>query len=207
MAPVDRPDWDEGVALVPTEGASAVEPVEPDNVFADPDVERRYRTLVSRRMSKASLPPTEARSMLEPTLVAEWDASGGFAARLAKAQESAIAILDRLDPTSRPDFIAVFDGLPAGVRSALFAEISLGSSGSVRGASKTDVVRFASMPEGRELVGEWGHRASRHVAIIRDRIGRILKRMSADYAEAATAWFETLPSNQAAAIYRMLVAN
>lgn len=206
MAPIERPDWGAGTALATVEADTAVAPAEAESTFAEPEVERRYRSFVASRMSKASLPPTEAREVLAPALAAEWDASGGFAARLAQAQRSAITILERLDPIGRADFIAAFDGLPEAIRTTLFSEISLGSSGSVRQASDVDVARFASTSEGRDLVDEWGPRARRHVAIVRDRIGRILKRMSAEEAEAATEWFETLPPAAAASVYRMLVA-
>jgi len=94
MAPIERPDWGEGAALVPTEDDRAVQLAEPASGFANPDVERRYRTMVASRMAKASLPTDEARSALGPALVAEWEASGGFTARLAQAQRGAIVILE-----------------------------------------------------------------------------------------------------------------
>lgn len=205
-APIERPDWDGGTALVPVEDAGAVPPAEPANAFADPEVERRYRTMVASRMAKASLPADEARGALDPALVAEWDASGGFNERLAQAQKGAIAIIERFDPEDRRAFIAEFDALPEGVRSAVFSEISLGSAGSVREASDADLARFASTPEGGALVKEWGHRAHRNVAVIRDRINRILGHMTAEDIDAAAAWFDALPPTGASAIYRMLVA-
>lgn len=205
-APVERPDWGDGAALIPAEGSSAVQPDEPANGFANPEVERRYRTMVVSRMAKASLPADEARGALDPALVAEWEASGGFTARLAQAQKGAIAILERLDPEDRGAFVAEFDALPEGVRSALFSEISLGSAGSVRNASDAEVDRFASTPEGSAMVKEWGYRANRNVAVIRDRITRILTRMTAEDIDVATTWFDTLPPTSAIAIYRMLIA-
>lgn len=205
-APIERPDWGEETELVAAEADGAVASVETANVFADSEVEQRYRTMVAKRMNKASLSADAARDVLDPTLIGEWETSGGFATRLAQAQKGAIAILDRLDPDSRTEFIGVFDALPEGVRSVLFSEISLGSAGSVRGASDADVARFASTREGGSLVGEWGHRANRNVAIIRDRINRILARMRADDIDAATAWFDALPPASATAVYRMLVA-
>jgi len=87
----------------------------------------------------------------------------------------------------------------------LFSEIALGSAGSVRSASDADLSRFASTPEGGLLVKEWGPRASRNVAVVRDRINRILGRMAAEEIDAATTWFDALPPVSAAAIYRMLV--
>jgi len=206
MAPIERPDWGEGAALVPAEGSSAAQADEPTNSFANPEVERRYRTMVASRMAKASLPTNEARGALGPALVAEWEASGGFIARLAQAQRSAIAILERLDPDQRAAFTAGFDALPEGVRSTLFSEIALGTAGSARNASDTDVARFASTPEGRAMVKEWGHRVNRNLAVIRDRISRILVRMTAEDIDAAATWFDALPPTVAAAIYRMLVA-
>ena len=205
-APIERPDWSEGVALVPVEDGGGVQSAEPASGFANPEVERRYRTMVTSRMTKASLPADEARGALDPALVAEWEASGGFTARLAQAQKGAIAILERLDPDERAAFIAEFDTLPEGVRSALFSEIALGSAGSVRNAADADVDRFASTPEGSALTKEWGHRANRNLAVIRDRINRILTRMAAEDIDAATTWFDALPPAAAAAIYRMLVA-
>lgn len=205
-APIDRPDWGEGTALVPAADGSAVQPAEPVDGFANPEVEQRYRAMVARRMAKASLPADEARDALDPALVADWEASGGFTARLAQAQKGAISILEQLDPEGRATFIAEFDALPEGVRSTLFSEIALGSAGSARNDSDADVARFASTPEGSALAKEWGHRAHRNLAVIRDRISRILARMAAEDIEAATAWFDALPPAAAAAIYRMLAA-
>jgi hypothetical protein len=205
-APIERPDWGEGAALVPVEDGRSVQLAEPADAFASAEVERRYRAMVASRMTKASLPADEARGALDPALVAEWEASGGFTARLAQAQRGAIAILERLNPEDRAAFIGEFDALPEGVRSVLFSEISLGSAGSVRNASEADVARFASAPEGNALMKEWGYRANRNVAVIRDRIGRILDRMSGEDIEAATTWFDALPPTSAMAIYRMLVA-
>jgi hypothetical protein len=204
--PIERPDWGEGTALIPAADGSAVQPAEPASSFANPEVERRYRNMVASRMAKASLPADEARGALCPALVAEWEASGGFTARLAQAQRGAIAILERLDPDERAAFIAEFDVLPEGVRSVVFAEISLGSAGSVRNAAGASVARFGSTPEGSALVKEWGYRANRNLAVIRDRINRILARMATEDVDAATTWFDGLPPAAAAAIYRMLVA-
>jgi hypothetical protein len=205
-APIERPDWGEGVALVPVEDGRGVQSAEPASGFANPEVERRYRTMVASRMAKASLPADEARGALGPALVAEWEASGGFTARLAQAQKGAIAILERLDPDERAAFIAEFDALPEGVRSALFSEIALGSTGSVRNAADADVARFASTPEGSALTKEWGDRANRNLAVIRDRISRILTRMTEEDIDAAATWFDALPPTVAAAVHRMLVA-
>jgi len=101
-------------------------------------------------------------------------------------------------------FTGAFDALPEGTRSAIFSEISLGSAGSIRAASEADVTRFTETPEGGEMVREWGHRAAHNLAIVRDRISRILGRMKAEDIAAATQWFDALPPVSAAAIYRML---
>ena len=205
-APIERPDWGEGTALVPADqgGDGGVAPAEVADAFASPEVAQRYRSMVASRMAKASLPATEASGALDADLVAEWEASGGFAGRLAQAQKGAIAILEGLAPDDRAAFTSAFDTLPEGARSAILSEISLGSAGSVRPASDADLTRFASTPEGGGMVSEWGHRAARNLAIVRDRISRILGRMEADEIDAATQWFDGLPPASAAAIYRML---
>lgn len=204
-APIDRPDWGEVTAIVPTEDGS-VKPAEPANTFGDVEVEQRYRTMVARRLARASLPAHDARDALPAILVDEWEATGGFEARLAQAQKNAITILEHLHPDDRTAFTTSFDALPEGARAAVFSEISLGSSGSVRQASEAEVSRFASTVEGEALVKSWGHRASRNVAIVRDRIARIVRRMPAEDAAEATAWFEDLPSRSADAIYSMIIA-
>lgn len=204
MAPIERPDWGEGTALVPADEGGVVAPAAAEDSFADPEVAQRYRSMVASRMAKASLPAIEASGALDPSLVAEWEASGGFAARLAQAQKGAIAILECLAPDDRTAFTSSFDTMPEGARSAILSEISLGSAGSVRPASDGDLARFAATPEGDGMVREWGHRAGRKLTIVRDRISRILGRMGADDIEAATQWFDALPPTSAASIYRML---
>ena len=83
-------------------------------------------------------------------------------------------------------------------------ELALSPGGSVRVANETDLERFASTPEGAELVQEWRSRAGRNLATVRTRMERMLGRMSPGEEETALDWFDELSPAQAKAVLRAL---
>ncbi len=76
--------------------------------------------------------------------------------------------------------------------------------GSARAASEADLQRFASTPEGAELVKEWRGRAGRKLGVVRQRIDLMLKAMSPADMDRAMAWFDGLPPAQAKAVLKGL---
>ena len=56
----------------------------------------------------------------------------------------------------REQFLARFDALPEAARVAIFEELDLSPDVRVTPASDADVKRFATTPEGAELVAAWG---------------------------------------------------
>ncbi len=103
----------------------------------------------------------------------------------------------------KADLESGFDGLPAGAQTAIMGELAL-SPGRGREASEADLERFASTPEGAELVQEWRSRAGRNLATVRTRMERMLGRMSPGEEETALDWFDELPPAQAKAVLRAL---
>jgi hypothetical protein len=213
MAPIERPDWGSGGALVPAGGSELDIAGDDSGILADldagfhsPEVESRYRTMVAGRMERQRLAAGAARDLLPALLVAEWERSGGVEIRLAEAQKAAIGILEGLHADDRMDFVQGFDALPDGARSSVLLELSLGSTGSVRRASEEDVARFAETDEGRALVAEWGERASRNVAVALGRVKRIAERLSVADATLLDEWFKDLPPRSLLAALRILVA-
>ena len=97
-----------------------------------------------------------------------------------------------------------FDALPAGVQTAIVSELALSPGGAVRMASQEELQRFASTPEGAELVAEWRSRAGRKIGDVRARMERILDGMSPAEEEKALDWFDALSSPQAKAVLRAL---
>ena len=78
------------------------------------------------------------------------------------------------------------------------------TGGAVREASEIDLQRFASTPEGAELVQEWRGRAGRKLGSVRARMERMLDNMSPGEEETALAWFDNLTAAQAKAVLRTL---
>ena len=64
-----------------------------------------------------------------------------------------------------------------------------------------EVERFATTPEGAELVQEWGDDADARLSMIQT---RLLRLEDAGDIEAAWAWFDALPSPQAKAVLKVL---
>lgn len=139
---------------------------------------------------------------LNTDLAREWAKGGGVSIRLGQAQAGALAALDYLDEDLQAEVLASVDGLPALVQTAIFRELSLGSTGSIRSAGDADMAKFATSPEGQELVAAWGHRAPRHVAIVKQRLGRVLAALDDGGQAAFWTWFRDLDSAAAVAILR-----
>jgi hypothetical protein len=72
-----------------------------------------------------------------------------------------------------------------------------------RPASAAQVEKFASTPEGKELVQKWGARAAKKIAIINFRADAIL---TADIDDEALDWFEKLKPEHVAKIYEALAS-
>lgn len=170
---------------------------------------RERELLKIRDGFKAEKPSTENDasepdvSGLAPELVEVWEKEGGVAENLATARGTAQRALDELEPDEQAGLTQSFDALPASAKTEVFKYIAI-KPGNWRAADEAAVEAFRSMPEGQELIGEWGDKAAKHVGVVQGRIGLMLRSMPAADREKAEAWFDALTSAQAKAVLKAL---
>ena len=150
------------------------------------------------------MPDRGDASGLDPALLAEWQEHGGVEHHLQVARRAVQAALDPLEDDDRNELQDSFERLPVGSQSGILRFLAIQSSGAGRPASDAAVQQFASTDEGASLVAAWGRGASRKVGVVRGRMELTLSRMTEGDRDAATSWFDGLPSVQATAVLRAL---
>lgn len=166
--------------------------------------QKRYRDLVSARDRIPSgnpdawrRSPEDARSRFTPDLVAEWDARGGFAVNLAKAQDAVALTVAGIDDQAKAErFIAGFDALPVGVQCAIFREAAADAPGFTGPATEDELAAFRKLPGGAEALKQWGGRASRSISVAMTRWLRCVDSMSKPDRQTFTAWWTAIEPRQ-----------
>jgi len=156
------------------------------------------------------IPGTSTASFagLIPAVTAECGLPGHAANERAEqakqAQTTVQAVLEAVPNAEafEAGFESVFNDLPEHAQTAIRHELALLPNGPVRAASDADLVRFATTPEGAELVKTWGRDAGRKLATVRARIDRML--LSGGDMEAAVEWFDQLTSAEAKSVLTAL---
>jgi hypothetical protein len=175
------------------------------------DARRTDRRSYTAVVEKEELGLLDRREILEagaehlpPELVAAWRASGGLKFNADRARATAETMLADLDEGERANFTAKIDALPAGARTALYSHLALDAP-THRPANAADVEKFASTPEGKELVDAWARAAPRKVAAVKARMAAIMSAMpSPEDRSAAETWINGLTAPHAKAMWRAL---
>ena len=176
------------------------------------DIQAKERQLLALRERLKAAPEESDGSGIVPSDGSEipaalreaWERQGGFEVNLKRAQGTVQAMLDGMEPEEQATFMASFDGLPEGARTAAYAYLAAGG-GHFGSAKDADLKEFAETPEGTELIAEWGSKAARHVATIKGRLRLMREAMDAADWQAAEAWLDGLTAPQAKGIWRALV--
>jgi len=212
---ISRPDWTDGPPVDVPAPAPVREQaiIRPDWTESEPSME------VSKSEARPDWPieePAEAPKYLvideiEETphpaadIVAELAESDGH--DLSIAHEAVTAVMDAMP--DHAGFESSFDSLPADTRRVILGELALSDRADDADefstyASDDELERFASTPEGRELISEWGSSADHRLGVIQ---ARLLRMEDATDMEAAWTWFDALPSAQAKAVLRELASS
>jgi len=142
---------------------------------------------------------------LPTSLVDSWERDGaGVGHRLLMAQASVVAILETLRAEDQEELVALFEYLPEAAQVAIFAELSLGSAGSVRPATDEDIAEYEGTDAGALAVASWGNQAARNVARVEARARRMLNSMPQDHANYLLDWIWGIDSILGAAVLRAL---
>jgi hypothetical protein len=143
-------------------------------------------------------------SDLDTDLAASWALEGGVSIRLGVAQAAVKSVLNQLEPDLAREVLTSFNRLPSGIRNSVYREFSLGSSGYVKSASNDEVSAFSKSEDGAELVREWRGKAGRNVAVVRNRLNRLMSSMNEADRETAWGWFGGLDATAAMTVLREL---
>jgi hypothetical protein len=174
-------------------------------------VGRTWRTWIAAEIAKIEKVMREDRRDYElhhsaryRELLAARDAANERAEQAKQAQTTVQAVLEAVPNAEafEAGFESVFNDLPEHAQTAIRHELALLPNGPVRAASDADLVRFATTPEGAELVKTWGRDAGRKLATVRARIDRML--LSGGDMEAAVEWFDQLTSAEAKSVLTAL---
>ena len=106
-----------------------------------------------------------------------------MAENLATARGTAQRALDELEPDEQAALSQSFDALPASAQTEVFKYFAI-KPGNWRSADEAAVEAFASMPEGQDLIAEWGDKAAKHVGVVQGRIGLMLRTCRPDREKA-----------------------
>jgi hypothetical protein len=113
---------------------------------------------------------------------------------LAEAQASAGAVLAVLTDDQRQIIEASFHGLPELAQGCIIHELSDNQDYDVDPLSDDEMDRLAESPEGELLMDFWGDEANTNWSRAVARMGVIADYLDEDDAEAAWAYFDSLPS-------------
>jgi len=114
------------------------------------------------------------------------------------------ATLDAVPIADRAGFVAGFDGLPPGAQKAIIGELAIPGKEYEGLAGEDELEKFASTPEGAELVALWDDDADINLARVQARLSRIEANTSPAAIEVMWDWFDELPSSQAKAVFQTL---
>lgn len=195
-----RPDWGDGGetrgALVPSNSNGALGPVSYGGNDGAGDAfaggrGRGNNWLALRDLLPAPLVQKWAAGMVRPEY------------KLAAAVEAAHAVVRRLFPDVRHDFVAHFEAsLSEAAKSALIDELAAGGPGNCRSATKEQIDDFARGSEAAaRAVKSWSGCASRNVGRLLHRTERLRRAVSGVDFEAIDEWLRHEPDDTRYAIY------
>ncbi len=176
--------------------------------FRDERLQARERELISAldealkaRAEELQVPVAELG--LPKKLLENWEETGGVEHNLEAAREAGQAALDDLDEAEQAELSASVDALPTAVQVDLYGFLSI-DAGKWRAARAEEVQRFAKMPEGADLISEWGNKAAQKIGNVQARISMIEERLSAEDRAKAQDWLHGLPPNQLKSVLRSI---
>jgi hypothetical protein len=142
---------------------------------------------------------------LPADVVAEWQKTGGVEYRHKLAQSVVQKMLDGMneagDEAAGTEFMASFDALAEGARSAIYKGLALEAGGNARPASASALEEFAAIgAETAALVERWGKSGAQRLGAAQGRFGMMQQMMSPADREAALAWLDSLTPAQQASV-------
>lgn len=172
-------------------------------------MQARYRSLLTQKAGGSSIIEESSEPLLPTASVAEFAAVHGSTAGYdgyLKVMRTAADWVLALPAGEQRSFVATFERLPDDVAAAAIREVLSQYRPAVNPSSDTALAAFAEMPEGAVLMREWGGLAARNLALVRERLFRVVEAISEQSIPAFMDWLSGLSTDCAIAIYRKLAA-
>ena len=126
---------------------------------------------------------------------------------MAPIETTVAAIVDGVPDHRRQGFEAGFDAvldeLAPDARNTLQLALAQSPETPARPATEQQLKNFGNLHP--ELLQEWGRKAGKNLAIVRDRMDLMLGSMSASDRNRVETWFDGLVPEEASAVLRALV--
>ncbi len=175
----------------------------------DEGKQERYRALLRRRESIGAGAPTILdENPLQYATRAELEAvapGADYSAYTAIMREVADVFLT-IPSGERGGFVAAFEALPDGLVGAMVEELTSRTPTGALPVSEAVVAEIGRLPQCREVVREWGQNAARNIAVVQERLWRLLDGLDDSATETFFGWLENLSPGGAGAVYRKLAA-
>ncbi|NUB42754.1 hypothetical protein GEU84_000010 [Fertoebacter nigrum] len=97
-----------------------------------------------------------------------------------------------------------FAALPVSVHSAAFSMLCDRRAVAADPFREEDMQRLATVPAYRALANEWGYDAPRKLAVLQERLWRVLDRQNDGDVRRAIGWLDALPTSGMVALARKL---
>lgn len=177
--------------------------------WKDEGKQARYRQLVSHKATFSG----PAETILDGAVVdiasrqeyaAETGTTDGYD-RYVRVSMAAADVVLGMPSAEHREFIASFESLPDEVAGAAVLEL-VESKPAVEWSSDEAVGNFSRLPEGAVLVSEWRDDARRNLAVVRERLFRIIDRIEEEDVGPFVDWLNSLSVPAAVSLYRKLAA-
>lgn len=181
-----------------------------DRYWRDTEMQARYVQLLEQEERGSGVEPGTAtgRGALAPVPTpSEWGKQDNDPARYDSHIHLVRAVNDVLTGMGEGDRDEIgpsFAALPATVHSAAFAVLADGRAVGVEPLHDADIRKLAQVPAYRSLAREWGSEAPRKLAVLQERLWRVLDRLSDADCDRALTWFNALPTAAVMAVGRKL---
>jgi hypothetical protein len=181
---------------------------EPASYFKNEPLQARYRMLLARKGGYgSSILGEEPAAPLVPMISRkDFAAQTGSLAHYGEYMKLVRTAADwvfALPAAERTGFVASLEALPQQVQLAAISEITERAP-IVDPSSPTALANFARMPEGAVLMREWGERSGHNLALVQERLFRVIDRLEERYISTFVQWLDGLSTDCAIALYRKL---
>lgn len=174
--------------------------------WRDEAMQERYRQLLEAEEGP-DMDEDGRFDLIEMPTPTEWKNDGGNPAEYQ--QRSTVIrevndIIRDMSAESRGRFESSFAQLPAGIQSVALGALLDKRAVPIDPLSETAIEELQRIPSYAALIQEWGHEAPSKLAVAKERLWRVLDRLTYYDVRTAINWLDRLPTAAAIALFRKL---